>query len=300
MKKIRYIPYGYTMSNGRTVIYNQEAAVIREIFKAYIDGASLKSIADELTERRIPYTEKTATWDKARIARIIDNAKYVGAEEYDPIVDEETFETAVSLKIARQRNMCKKENSSIELLRGFVRCDCCGQPMKRCISTKHITRERWECVNDDCGTKIYISDSQLLDTLTVLINRIILNNQLLKPKARKLYEPDEKIIEVNNDIALELERDNPNEGYIIEKTVELAALMYDQSDTKINLAVSIARKLKQTMVVQNEFNMDYFSSVAEYVALGAQGKVILHTKSGTEVKMNNGSHKNTKENCYCN
>ena len=74
MKKIRYIPYGYTMRNGRTVISTEEAEIIREIFKAYLDGASLKAIAEELTGRQIPYTQRTTTWDKARIARIIDNA----------------------------------------------------------------------------------------------------------------------------------------------------------------------------------------------------------------------------------
>lgn len=41
MKKIRYIPYGYTMKNGQTVIAQDEAAVIREIFSSYINGASL-------------------------------------------------------------------------------------------------------------------------------------------------------------------------------------------------------------------------------------------------------------------
>lgn len=54
MKKIRYIPYGYTMRNGRTVIAQDEAAVIREIFSAYINGASLQSIAELLTERKTP------------------------------------------------------------------------------------------------------------------------------------------------------------------------------------------------------------------------------------------------------
>ena len=102
MKKIRYIPYGYTMRNGRTVISTEEAEVIRDIFKAYLNGASLKAIAEELTGRQIPYTQKTTTWDKARIARIIDNAKYVGTEEYDPIIDEDMYEAAVSLKTARQ------------------------------------------------------------------------------------------------------------------------------------------------------------------------------------------------------
>ena len=53
MKKIRYIPYGYTMRNGRTVIAQDEATVIREIFSAYINGASLQSIAELLHHHQL-------------------------------------------------------------------------------------------------------------------------------------------------------------------------------------------------------------------------------------------------------
>mgnify|MGYP001777173376 CR=1 FL=1 len=290
MKKIRYIPYGYTMRNGRTVISNEEAEVIREIFKAYLGGASLKAIAEELTGRRIPYTQKTATWDKARIARIIDNAKYVGTEEYDPIIDEDIYEAAVSLKTARQRNTFEKENDAIALLRNLVRCDCCGHLMKRRVSTKHRIRESWNCTNDECGLRVRISDAQLLETITVLINRIILNNHLLQPKPRKRYEPDAQVAKIGNEIALELEQDDPNEDLIIQKTIEMASLMYEQTSAKLDLEVSIARKLAQTMVTQDEFNRDYFAALASYVTLGAQGRVVLHTKTETEVALEDGSN----------
>ena len=290
MKKIRYIPYGYTMRNGRTVISNEEAEVIREIFKAYLGGASLKAIAEELTGRRIPYTQKTATWDKARIARIINNAKYVGTEEYDPIIDEDIYEAAVSLKTARQRNTFEKENDAIALLRDLVRCDCCGHPMKRRASTKHRIRESWNCTNDECGLRIRISDAQLLETITVLINRIILNNHLLQLKPRKRYEPDAQVAKIGNEIALELKQDDPNEDLIIQKTIEMASLMYEQTSAKLDLEVSIARKLAQTMVTQDEFNRDYFAALASYVTLGAQGRVVLHTKTETEVALEDGSN----------
>ena len=290
MKKIRYIPYGYTMRDGRTVISNQEAEVIREIFKAYIGGASLKDIAEELTSRQIPYTEKTATWDKARIARIIDNAKYVGTTEYDPIVDEDLYEAAVSLKTARQRNTFSKENNAIELLRNYVRCECCGAPMRRRISSKHRIRESWNCSNPECGVRIRISDAQLIETLTVLINRIILNNHLLQPKKKKRYEPDAKVTKMNNEIALELERDHPNEDFIISKTIEVATLMYEQSNAKLNIAVAIARRMAQTMVTQTEFNEEYFTSLASYITLGDHGRVVLHTKTETEVEVEDGSN----------
>ena len=38
MKKIRYLPFGYTIRNGQTVIDQQEAETVRGIFTAYIHG----------------------------------------------------------------------------------------------------------------------------------------------------------------------------------------------------------------------------------------------------------------------
>ena len=98
------------------------------------------------------------------------------------------------------------------------------------------------------------------------------------------------IIDILDDIALELERDAPNEEYIIEKTIEMAALMYEQSNAKLNLTVSLARKLAHTMVTQDEFNRDYFTALASYITLGEQGRVVLHTKTETEVTLDDGSN----------
>ena len=206
------------------------------------------------------------------------------------MVTEDMYEAAVSLKTARQRNTCEKENDAIDLLRDFVRCDNCGQPMKRRVSMKHRIRESWNCTNDDCGIRVRISDTQLIETITVLINRVILNDHLLQPKPRKRYEPDAKVTKAGNDIALELERDAPNEEYIIEKTIEMAALMYEQSNAKLNLTVSLARKLAHTMVTQDEFNRDYFTALASCITLGEQGRVVLHTKTETEVALDDGSN----------
>lgn len=139
MKKTRFIPYGYTMRNGRTVIEHGEADIIRYIFDEYIKGASLKDLAEELTARKVPYTEKTEVWDKARIARIIDNAKYTGSEIYDPIIDEDTFEEAAAAKAARLRNQTVSECEGITLMRDRIRCGQCGAPMVR-----HICSKRYE------------------------------------------------------------------------------------------------------------------------------------------------------------
>lgn len=73
MKKTRFIPYGYTMRNGRTVIEHGEADIIRYIFDEYIKGASLKDLAEELTARKVPYTEKTEVWDNIEFGTLIES-----------------------------------------------------------------------------------------------------------------------------------------------------------------------------------------------------------------------------------
>ena len=145
MKKTRYIPYGYTVQNGTTVVEHSEAEVIRRIFESYINGNSLKDIADELTLLKVPYTEKTSVWDKARIARIIENAKYIGDREYAPIIDEEIYESAVQCKIARKTNQMRSDSETIRFLRDRVKCGECGYPMTRTLQSSCKIKERWTC-----------------------------------------------------------------------------------------------------------------------------------------------------------
>ena len=283
MKKTRFIPYGYTIREGRTVIEHKEADIIREIFDEYIKGASLKDIAESLTQRKIPYTEKTDVWDKARIARIIDNAKYIGDEEYDPIIDEDTYEGAVSMKAARQRNIVQKECEGIALLRNRVKCAECGSPMVRRICSKRHVKESWTCTNAECGKRLRISDGDLLMKITLLINRIIDNTELMipKPKIRPVDSPT--VANLQRQIDDELQSDRPSEGYIIGKVSEIASQLYKETQANKMIVAQIARKRAMLMKPQESFNCDYFTDLIDYITLSSSGKVTLHTKVETEI-----------------
>lgn len=283
MKKTRFIPYGYTIREGRTVIEHTEAEIIREIFDEYIKGASLKDIAENLTQRRIPYTEKTDVWDKARIARIIDNAKYIGDEEYDPIIDEDTYEGAVSMKAARQRNTVQKECEGIALLRNRVKCEDCGSPMVRRICSKRHVKESWTCQNAECGKRIRISDGDLLQKITILMNRIIENSELLIPKPKTRIVDSPTVANLQREVDAELGKDHPSEEYIVEKISDIASQLYKETQAKKIIVAQIARKRASMMKPQENFNCDYFSDLIDYITLSSSGKVRLHTKVGTEI-----------------
>ena len=283
MKKTRFIPYGYTIREGRTVIEHTEAEIIREIFDEYIKGASLKDIAENLTQRRIPYTEKTDVWDKARIARIIDNAKYIGDEEYDPIIDEDTYEGAISMKAARQRNTVQKECEGIALLRNRVKCEDCGSPMVRRICSKRHVKESWTCQNAECGKRLRISDGDLLQKITILMNRIIKNSELLIPKPKTRIVDSPTVANLQRQVDAELGKDHPSEEYIVEKISDIASQLYKETQAKKIIVAQIARKRASMMRPQENFNCDYFSDLIDYITLSSSGKVRLHTKVGTEI-----------------
>lgn len=283
MKKKRFIPYGYTVKNGLTVIDTDEAKIIRGIFDAYLQGDSLKEIADTLTALKVPYTEKTTAWDKARIARIIENARYIGDDEYANIIDEDTYEQALRLKSSRQLKALQSESKNIAQIKKYVRCAECGKPMTRHTNNACRIRESWACSNPECGASIRLGDNQLQENLKILMNRIIQNEQLLSPtiKREKVISP--RLGELNNEISRELERENPNEDYIIEKTIEIGHELYNSTTDRMAIITALAKKRVRMMSIQEEFNLDYFLDIAEYITIDTSGKVKLYTKTGTEV-----------------
>ena len=44
--KNRYIPFGYQIQNGDSVINTEQAATVQHIFYAYTEGQSIKEIAE--------------------------------------------------------------------------------------------------------------------------------------------------------------------------------------------------------------------------------------------------------------
>lgn len=263
MKKTRFIPYGYTVRNGKTVIEHAEADIIKEIFEEYVNGESLKDIAESLTARKIPYTEKTDVWDKARIARIIDNAKYIGDGEYDPIIDEKTYEIAVASKIARQRGYQQAENEAVGILRNNVRCECCGYPMVRRICQKAKIKESWTCTNPECGIRVRLRDSELIAKVTLLINRIIENSELMIPKPKERHKDSPEVARIQQDINAELMRDRPSEDLIVSKIGDIASVLYRESDAKRDITAVIAKKHASMMQPTETFTKAYYR--AEWV-----------------------------------
>ena len=283
MKKNRYIPYGYTMKNGKLVIDNAEAEIIRAIFNRYIAGASLGEIASELTIRQVPYTEKNTDWDKARIARIIENSKYIGDKAYDAIVDGEVYNEAISCKRARKTYETADLGEDIKIIRDRVQCRACGAPMVRKSEKRNRIKQSWICFNAECGCKIHIKDEDLTARITTAMNKIIANPELLTPTLSDERRPIE-VTRMINEMNRELDRAEPNDDFILSQIFGIAAEQYKVSDAQNSLNAQRIKNKLHNVIEQESFVPDIFKMLVSHITLGEDTALVLHTKTNTIIQ----------------
>ena len=78
----RMISFGYGIDGNKICVIDREAVVVCEIFEKYAAGKLLQEIADELTARNVDFFQGNCNWNKNRVSRIIENKKYIGADDY--------------------------------------------------------------------------------------------------------------------------------------------------------------------------------------------------------------------------
>jgi len=154
---------GYTNENKKLVIIEEEAKIVRLIFKLYLDGLGTRKIARELEKRRYRTKKGNVRWYSSTVKNVIINQTYIGTlvkgkrvvkdvitlewEKIDksewivvpnacePIIDEETFNRAQA--ILKSSSAYDKEGN----LKGVkhstcawnkkVYCGVCGGAMTR-------------------------------------------------------------------------------------------------------------------------------------------------------------------------
>lgn len=120
------ILYGYTKDEkGNLIIQKDQASVVRDIFRWYINGDSILGIVKKLDESKVPSPSGKEKWSKRSVEIILGNEKYTGVvrltdsytrehdylirEHHPPIVTEDVFLDAQEEK-RRRSNIIVDEN----------------------------------------------------------------------------------------------------------------------------------------------------------------------------------------------
>ena len=73
-----HAPFGYNLEKGKLVVDEDEAKVVRWIFKLYLSGFSITDIGKMVTLTGTPTKDGTPYWHHTAIAYVLQNEKYIG------------------------------------------------------------------------------------------------------------------------------------------------------------------------------------------------------------------------------
>ena len=234
MKKIRNIPFGYMMKKGRYIAEPSESEAVVMIYKMYLNGMSLKDIADVMT---VPYNVDKPVWTLNMVKRIIENKKYTGTSEYPQIINNATFNAVRAIANERYARMNAADYET-KTLRSMIK-----------------------------GRKPRISTEKIRTAIVKIINSLIADPTLASPKGKYEYNPSVKTIAAGDKIKT-LMQDPDEDTEQLEKLIFEAASLrygdcpYDNRDKTIPLIETLTRQEPTA-----ELDIELVKSVVKYIII---------------------------------
>lgn len=177
--------YGYTVENGKVIINEEQAEIIKYIYKQYSLGVYVKDIMEELNKNHI--CNKGKPFARNTIYNILKNEKYSGIYRHENQVFDKIYPQIVSFEtfeIVRQKTELNKYGKrSIEvvyLLRNKLKCAYCGRPISaECgTSSKGKKIHYYKCLGRKRGNgctqpmvRKNLFEDFIVDTLLEVLNK---------------------------------------------------------------------------------------------------------------------------------
>lgn len=275
---LRTVPYGYTVERGQKVIVADEAVTVENVFERYCAGDTFKQIADSLTECTVAYSDNDFTWNKNNIARMIDDARYLGNEEYPRIVSAELFARA---KVCREERSAKKAELSpqVKLIKNRLVCGRCGGAFSR--KNKWRTREKWMCANG-CKCVIYLDDQTIIRG----IDRIFAHPSVCAARKHDVdgYIPNSDVTRMTNDINRMLEQRTTEFKTVANTILECASARFECCHIGVNDEMTrIILAMYEKATAEDRLDGDLISGTVDRIIMHEDGKITLRIKSGAEI-----------------
>ena len=264
------------------------------ICQAYISGTSLLNIANRLTEQQIEYMPGTASWNKSRIKRIIEDERYLGTDKYPEIISIDIFQAMQQIK--NERNTQKETDRQAEIFQiGIpVLCPECQKPLIRRQDKRCKCKGRWYCGHEGCKTLITKEDAELLADITTIINQLIGNPWSIRANEDHRSEPSIELQRLNNEIGFMLDSNDINKTALRKKLFECMAKKYKEIDST---RYSTQRLIDELIATEplDTFSPDLLKKIAKAIMLQKDGTVglILINDQIIRKESDDGSHNPT-------
>jgi hypothetical protein len=281
----RTIPFGYQMQNGEILPHPDESAAVRRIFNRYLGGGSYRAIAVEMSGGGLRYHTATPEWNKHMVKRILENARYIGDENWPGIIPEDVFYRVAELRVSKTEGW-REHPACVNTVKRKLVCATCGAPYNASAYCRDGVRW-WRCGGGKCGATLKLADAELEQRVTTLLNCLVEQPSLLDMAAADALVPLEAE-RLQNELYRELGKADWNEEYAKSLAFARAAEQYKSlGDRDIRMARAAALKEKLSgMAPLAAFEGGLFHEAAEALLVYGDGVLALELANGAIVKEN--------------
>lgn len=279
MAVLRTIPYGYVVRFGKVEIHPVEAKIVQYIFSLYIQGRTMKHIADDLIEKKIVYFQNEVRWNKNSIKRIIENVKYTGDTAYPMIVSADVFRVANEKRIEKAGEKAEL-SPAVECFKEICVCGQCGTRYKR-INTWG-SREKWMCASG-CKTLRYIDDQCLGKAVLHAIYAVITKPEHLKTTTYSTYKPTKDVLREENELLRLLEQPRISFAAASNSILHCATLRFDCCEYDRREMTAALQEAVAAFPTADELNLDFVKQFVRQIKIYPNGKLTVVFFNGAEI-----------------
>lgn len=278
--KNRTIPFGYQYENGALAINPPEAHIVQNVFSQYLLGEPLSKIASHLTAKLVEYLPGCWQWNKARVKRILDNAKYIGNGEYPSIIKEKDFQMAHQKKESASTNR-QHADEDVKMFKGLTYCHHCGTPMVRRMDSRVEHPVTWKC--PQCGYFLPLPDEEFKQRVFQLQQRLVDKPLLAEKEEETIPVASMEARRLTNEIFRKLDSGDYSEDELVTLALQCAAENYQT----ISSARHITERLTATLLHAgplSAFDRELFQRTVSEIHLTRKGEILLKLQNGVFIE----------------
>ena len=272
----RSIPFGYHYQNGIMAVHPQESQTVQAVFMAYLSGEPLSKIAARLTAKLVEYLPGCCQWNKARVKRILDNAKYTGEGDFPQLITEKQFQMAHQKKESVNTNRLLADEN-VKLFKGLTHCHHCGGIMVRRRDSRMEHPVTWKC--PQCGYFLPLPDEEFKQRVFLLQKKLADKPLLAEKEEDEIQVTSMEARRLTNEIYRKLDSGDFSEDELVNLALQCAAKNYEA----ISSARHITDRLTATLLHAgplSAFDRTLFERTVSEIHLTRKGEILLKLQNG--------------------
>lgn len=283
--------FGYDVVDKKLIINQEQAEVVKLIYKLYLDGLGYRRIQKELIDNEFKTATGKYNWSFTVVRDILLNEKYTGKlvqkkyvtldyldkvktknkntedliiveNNHDPIISEETFQ-AVQQEMERRFSLGRygQKYESRHVLSSKIQCGICGRNLRRNLWNRNLNGTRsygWKCsLAVDVGRQLQNGEGCNARGVSENIIYMYITECFfeLYNRRHEIIEFLSSVLESNlNDISLETDIAKSN-GIILKYKEKIDGLLDLFTDNMINKKQFQEKKKEYEQIIYEQQNI---------------------------------------------